>query len=151
MFVDTPPQAAASKKDPIAETLVDPAQLAATATQPSPSQITASNSPISTATALAPSSPYTNSPASGFPAQQAIPLSFNDLPCRAQHLILNELIRQQSDDTAVVFTTLPSPMEGTCDSETESVKYISDLEVLCQGLPPVLLVHSNSMTVTMNL
>lgn len=151
MFVDTPPQAAASKKDPIAETLVDPAQLAATATQPSPSQITAPNSPISTATALAPSSPYTNSPASGFPAQQAIPLSFNDLPCRAQHLILNELIRQQSDDTAVVFTTLPSPMEGTCDSETESVKYISDLEVLCQGLPPVLLVHSNSMTVTMNL
>jgi potassium/chloride transporter 9 len=90
-------------------------------------------------------------PASGYPAQQSLPLSFNDLPCRAQHLILNELMRQQSKDTAVIFTTLPSPVEGTCQSEFESVKYMSDLEVLCQGLPPVLLVHSNSMTVTMNL
>ena len=92
-----------------------------------------------------------NNQASGFPLQQAIPLSFNDLPCRAQHLILNELIRQQSADTAVVFTTLPSPIEGTHESESDSVRYLGDLEVLCQGLPPVLLVHSNSMTVTMNL
>jgi solute carrier family 12 (potassium/chloride transporters), member 9 len=89
--------------------------------------------------------------ATGFPAQQAIPLSFNDLPCRAQHLILNELIQAHSSDTAVVFTTLPSPIEGTCRSEEESVAYLSDLEVLCQGLPPVLLIHSNSMTVTTNL
>lgn len=92
-----------------------------------------------------------NTPASGFPFQQSIPLSFNDLPCRAQHLILNELIKQQSAETAVVFTTLPSPVEGTCESESDSVRYLGDLEVLCQGLPPVLLVHSNSMTVTMNL
>ncbi|KAI9865906.1 MAG: hypothetical protein M1813_001873 [Trichoglossum hirsutum] len=90
-------------------------------------------------------------PATGFPAQQAVPLSFNDLPCRAQHLILNELIQANSPDTAVVFTTLPSPVEGTCHSDEESVAYLSDLEVLCQGLPPVLLVHSNSMTVTTNL
>ncbi|KAF1987699.1 hypothetical protein K402DRAFT_308127, partial [Aulographum hederae CBS 113979] len=90
--------------------------------------------------------------AGGFPSPQAFPLSFNDLPCRAQHLVLNELIRQQSsDEAAVVFTTLPSPVEGTSKSEKESVRYLSDLEVLCQGLPPVLLVHSNSMTVTMNL
>lgn len=89
--------------------------------------------------------------ATGYPASLSIPLSFNDLPCRAQHLILNELIRQNSADTAVVFTTLPSPIEGTCNSEEESVRYLSDLEVLCQGLPPVLLVFSNSMTVTMNL
>lgn len=89
--------------------------------------------------------------ASGFPFQQAVPLSFNDLPCRAQHLILNELMQQQSQDTAVIFTTLPSPIEGTCKSEEASISYLSDLEVLCQDLPPVLLVHSNSMTVTMNL
>ncbi|KAI9869756.1 MAG: hypothetical protein M1830_005122 [Pleopsidium flavum] len=89
--------------------------------------------------------------ASGFPFQQAVPLSFNDLPCRAQHLILNELIQKQSRDTAVIFTTLPSPIEGTCKSEEDSISYLSDLEVLCQDLPPVLLVHSNSMTVTMNL
>ncbi|KAK7542406.1 amino acid permease-domain-containing protein [Phyllosticta citribraziliensis] len=83
----------------------------------------------------------------------ALPLSFNDLPCRAQHLILNELIKKESGDgeTAVVFTTLPSPVEGTCESEESSVQYLSDLEVLCDGLPPVVLVHSNSLTVTMNL
>jgi potassium/chloride transporter 9 len=90
-------------------------------------------------------------PASGFPAQQAVPLTFNDLPCRAQHLILNDLMIRQSDDSAVLLTTLPSPVEGTCESEEDSVRYLSDLEVLCQNLPPVLLVHSNSMTVTMNL
>jgi potassium/chloride transporter 9 len=84
-------------------------------------------------------------------AAAAIPLSFNDLPCRAQHLILNELMQSQSASTAVVFTTLPTPVEGTCESEIESVRYISDLEVLCHDLPPVLLVHSNSITVTMNL
>ena len=92
-----------------------------------------------------------NNNATGFPFQRSVPLSFNDLPCRAQHLILNELIQQHSRDTAVIFTTLPSPIEGTCKSEEDSIGYLSDLEVLCQDLPPVLLVHSNSMTVTMNL
>lgn len=148
MFVETP-SPATKKKDPMADAPISPAQ--PTASQPVSSQVSASNSPMTSNPALNVVSSQISSPASGFPAQQAIPLSFNDLPCRAQHLILNELIRQQSDDTAVVFTTLPSPMEGTCDSESESVKYISDLEVLCQGLPPCLLVHSNSMTVTMNL
>ncbi len=89
--------------------------------------------------------------ATGFPFQQSLPLSFNDLPCRAQHLILNELMQQHSQVTAVIFTTLPSPIEGTCKSEQDCISYLSDLEVLCQDLPPVLLVHSNSMTVTMNL
>jgi potassium/chloride transporter 9 len=82
---------------------------------------------------------------------QAVPLSFNDLPCRAQHLILNELIRQNSAHTAVMFTTLPSPVAGTSKSDEASVAYLSDLEVLCKGCPPCLLVHSNSMTVTMSL
>ena len=96
-----------------------------------------------------PSSEYIT--ASGFPSQRSVPLNFNDLPCRAQHLILNELMQQHSVDTAVLFTTLPSPVEGTHQSPEESVSYLSDLEILCEGLPPVLLVHSNSMTVTMNL
>lgn len=134
MFVDTPsPETTARKPDPF------------TTVSPSSNPTTDSSSPRTSATIPA------SNPATGFPAQRAIPISFNDLPCRAQHLILNELLRQQSDDTAVVFTTLPSPIEGTCESDAESVKYVSDLEVLCQGLPPVLLVHSNSMTVTMNL
>ena len=82
---------------------------------------------------------------------QSIPLSFNDLPCRGQHLIINELMRSQSEQTAVMFTTLPTPMEGTCKSEDASAGYLGDLEVLCKGCPPVLMVHSNSMTVTMSL
>jgi potassium/chloride transporter 9 len=89
--------------------------------------------------------------ASGYPSIASVPLSFNDLPSRAQHLILNELMVQHSGDTAVIFTTLPSPVEGTSLSEEDSASYLSDLEVLWQDLPPCLLVHSNSMTVTMNL
>lgn len=147
MFVDTPSPNPTKKKDPIA-TMPSLTQHGL-ADITSSSSASADNSPLSSTTAL--SQDPTRPVASGFPAQQAIPLSFNDLPCRAQHLILNELIRKHSDDTAVVFTTLPSPVEGSCESEAESVKYISDLEVLCQGLPPILLIHSNSMTVTMNL
>jgi potassium/chloride transporter 9 len=82
---------------------------------------------------------------------QSVPLSFNDLPSRAQHLILNELIRKHSADTVVMFTTLPSPLEGTSRSEDASIAYLSDLEVLCKECPPCLLVHSNSMTVTTSL
>lgn len=82
---------------------------------------------------------------------QGLSLSFNDLPSRAQHLILNELMRQNSRDTAVMFTTLPIPEENTCQSEEASLAYLSDIEVLCNGLPPVLLVLSNNMTVTVSL
>ncbi|RMZ91572.1 hypothetical protein DV736_g1181, partial [Chaetothyriales sp. CBS 134916] len=89
--------------------------------------------------------------ASGFPSTAAIPLSFNTLPSRAQHLILNELMLQHSDDTAVILTTLPPPSEGTHLSEMDSWAWVSDLEVLYQGLCPCLFVHSNSLTVTMNL
>ncbi|KAF2683411.1 cation chloride cotransporter-like protein [Lentithecium fluviatile CBS 122367] len=159
MFVDTPSPITIMKKDPIASSPVPPSQLAAAASSANPgapkppsTTIPATLSPSTTNVSPSTINPSTHkAQATGFPLQSAIPLSFNDLPCRAQHLILNELIRQNSDDTAVVFTTLPSPMEGTGESEMESVKYISDLEVLCQGLPPCLLVHSNSMTVTMNL
>ena len=123
-------------------------------------------------------------PTMGFPSSGSLPLSFNTLPSRAQHLILNELMAQNSDDTAVIFTTLPAPTEGTFKSEAESLGYVSNLEVLYGGgggsggsigggvgeggagvgagmggvgpsgngnLPPMLLVHSNSMTVTTNL
>jgi potassium/chloride transporter 9 len=89
--------------------------------------------------------------ASGYPQQASVALSFNELPSRAQHLILNELMAKYSEETAVIFTTLPSPLEGTAESEAASQSYLSDLSVLWQGLPPTLLVHSNSMTVTLNL
>ncbi|PGH30544.1 solute carrier family 12 (potassium/chloride transporters), member 9 [[Emmonsia] crescens] len=103
-------------------------------------------------TAASPSdSPETSSPPSSNPSQTVVPLSFNDLPCRAQHLILNELIKSHSQKTAVTFTTLPSPIEGTWRDTAASESYVSDLDLMCDGLPPCLLVHSNSMTVTMNL
>jgi potassium/chloride transporter 9 len=101
MFVDTP-SPTLKKKDPFAEAAMSSEQLAATTSQPASSQVSAPNSPMSPGTGIPSATPYISSPASGFPAQQAIPLSFNDLPCRAQHLILNELIRQHSDGTAVV-------------------------------------------------
>ncbi|KAI5865531.1 amino acid permease-domain-containing protein [Durotheca rogersii] len=81
----------------------------------------------------------------------SLALSFNDLPSRAQHLVLNELMRQHSSDTAVLLTTLPIPEEGTGKSEEASLRYLSDIEVLCHELPPVLLVLSNNMTVTVGL
>ena len=95
---------------------------------------------------------------------QSLPLSFNDLPSRAQHLILNELMRRHSGSSsggneegvegggaAVLLTTLPIPEEGTCHSEDNSLRYLSDIEVLCHDLPPTLLVLSNNMTVTVSL
>ncbi|RMZ80716.1 hypothetical protein DV738_g2574, partial [Chaetothyriales sp. CBS 135597] len=68
--------------------------------------------------------------ASGFPSTASIPFSFNTLPSRAQHLILNELMVQHSDDTAVILTTLPPPAEGTHLSEMDCWAWVSDLEVL---------------------
>lgn len=82
---------------------------------------------------------------------QSVALSFNDLPSRAQHLILNELMRQQSKDTAVLMSTLPIPSEGTSLDETATIRYLSDVEILCHELPPTMMVLSNNMTVTVSL
>lgn len=82
---------------------------------------------------------------------QSVPLSFNDLPSRAQHLILNELMRQHSKDTAVLMSTLPIPSEGTSLDEAATIRYLSDVEILCHGLPPTMMVLSNNMTVTVSL
>ncbi|KAM5345034.1 hypothetical protein ACJ41O_010896 [Fusarium nematophilum] len=82
---------------------------------------------------------------------QGVDLSFNELPSRAQHLILNELMRQHSKDTAVLLSTLPIPSEGTSLDEMATVQYLSDVEVLCNELPPTLMVLSNNMTVTVSL
>jgi len=78
-------------------------------------------------------------------------LDFNTLPAKAQYLILNDLIRSHSEDTAVVFTTLPAPPPGTHQEEEKSVEYVSGLELMCEDIPPVLLIHSNSLVVTLAL
>ncbi|KAL7945529.1 amino acid permease domain-containing protein [Trichoderma barbatum] len=82
---------------------------------------------------------------------EGVALSFNDLPSRAQHLILNELMRQNSRDTAVLLSTLPIPIEGTYLDNDRTIQYLSDVELLCHDLPPALLVLSNNMTVTVSL
>lgn len=100
------------------------------------------------------------------PLGSAVSFSFNDLPSRGQHLILNELMKRYSENTAVLFTTLPSPPPNTCKSESDSLAYLEGLEVfavldlwlsmpadkllqlLTDGLPPSLLIHSNSLCVT---
>lgn len=82
---------------------------------------------------------------------QGIALSFNDLPSRAQHLILNELMKQNSKDTAVLLSTLPIPNEGTYMNVDSTIQYLSNVELLCHDLPPALMVLSNNMTVTVSL
>ncbi|KKA25970.1 hypothetical protein TD95_002159 [Thielaviopsis punctulata] len=83
---------------------------------------------------------------------QHMSLSFNDLPSRAQHLVLNELIKRHSGErAAVVMSTLPVPVEGTSSDEKATVAYLEDVDVLCRELPPTLLVLSNNMTVTVGL
>ncbi|KAG2186160.1 hypothetical protein INT43_002598 [Umbelopsis isabellina] len=80
-------------------------------------------------------------------------LEFNDLPSRAQHLIINEKMRRVSppEHTAVLFSALPAPLSGTHQHEQDSLAYIENLEVLVQDLPPAMLIHANSLTVTMAL
>ena len=89
-------------------------------------------------------------PLGGFQGQAS------DIEIHAKYILalrerLNELMAKNSSESAVLFTTLPGPGEGTGESEEESGRYLGDLEVLCRGCPPVLMVHSNSMTVTMSL
>lgn len=80
-------------------------------------------------------------------------IEFNDLQSRAQHVIINELMRRVSppERTAVIFSALPAPLNGTHKQEQDAVSYIENLEVLVQDLPPVMLIHANSLTVTMSL
>ncbi|KAF5099307.1 hypothetical protein D0Z00_001711 [Geotrichum galactomycetum] len=82
------------------------------------------------------------------PESQGAYLSFNHLPANAQHVILNDMMRTISKDSAVIFSTLPAPALGTHLSEEESWQYVESLDVWCQDLPPVILLHSQTMTVT---
>lgn len=77
-------------------------------------------------------------------------LTFNDLPAKGQHIILNELMRSNSlmDETAVIFSTLPAPVIGTHLDDDESFDYTNGLAIWLDKLPPVLLVNSQTVTVT---
>lgn len=85
--------------------------------------------------------------------QELTGLTFNDLPAKGQHLILNELMKLHSNqgETAVIFSTLPAPPIGTHLNAQESLEYTSGLSTWLDGLPPVLLVNSQTVTVTTSL
>ncbi|KAJ1580181.1 hypothetical protein NDA11_000201 [Ustilago hordei] len=80
-------------------------------------------------------------------------ISFNELPNKAQYLILNELIRLNSNrtSTGVVLTALPAPEVGTSEDELKSLRYLEQLESLFAGGPPILGVHAKTLTMTMSL
>ncbi|KDN40435.1 hypothetical protein K437DRAFT_227347 [Tilletiaria anomala UBC 951] len=79
-------------------------------------------------------------------------IAFNELPNKAQYLILNELIRNNSSSsTSVVLTALPAPDPGTADDEQKSFRYLKSLHTLFSGGPPVLGVHAKTLTMTMSL
>lgn len=80
-------------------------------------------------------------------------LTFNNLPAKGQHLILNELMKVNSpkSETSVIFTTLPAPVIGTHLSYDESLDYIKTLEIWLEGLPPTMLINSQTVTVTTDL
>lgn len=77
-------------------------------------------------------------------------LTFNDIPAKGQHIILNELMRQHSkvDVTDVIFSTLPVPSLGTHLNEAESMEYASSLALMFSDLPPTVLLNSQTVTVT---
>ncbi|WFC94643.1 hypothetical protein MBRA1_001277 [Malassezia brasiliensis] len=91
-------------------------------------------------------------PAAVAASGDAFQLSFNELPNLAQYLILNELIRTNSDaSTSVLLTALPAPEPGTSTSHEQSTTYLQQLQRLYGGGPPVMGVHATTLTMTMSL
>ncbi|KAI9625276.1 hypothetical protein KEM48_010981 [Puccinia striiformis f. sp. tritici PST-130] len=84
-----------------------------------------------------------------------VQLDFNSLPMHAQLICLNELIRfhsdhsnQSSSSTAIIFTSLPPPENGTSSSFEGSARYLDQLESFLNDLPPVLAIYAKQFTVT---
>jgi potassium/chloride transporter 9 len=77
-------------------------------------------------------------------------LTFNDLPAKGQHLILNDLMRKHSppEVTAVIFSTLPAPPIGTHLDDADSFEYTNNLAIWLDELAPILLLNSQTVTVT---
>ncbi|SCU77948.1 LADA_0A03004g1_1 [Lachancea dasiensis] len=75
-------------------------------------------------------------------------ISFNDVPSRGQHLILNDVMTQVSRRSDLIFSTLPLPALNTHKNEEESLEYVENLNVWLAELPPTMLINSKSTTVT---
>lgn len=85
----------------------------------------------------------------GGAAPDSIP--FGQMSRRGQFLIINEMMAETSAASSLIFTTLPTPEQGAHRSETMCVDYVVDLALWGQGLPPLLLLNAQSVTVTSNL
>lgn len=53
-----------------------------------------------------------------------------------------------ASQTLVIFSTLPAPSIGTHLDDNESFDYTNNLAIWLDDLPPVLLVNSQTVTVT---
>ncbi|GMG28935.1 unnamed protein product [Ambrosiozyma monospora] len=107
-----------------------------------------------------PSNPPLPQPHSALPgisesttAYDNLVFSFNEASNKSQFLILNELMAKTStiSDTALIFSTLPIPDVGLHKSEADCLEYVTNLNLWCDGLPPIMLINSKTMTVTTNL
>ncbi|KAI9292013.1 hypothetical protein K502DRAFT_326021 [Neoconidiobolus thromboides FSU 785] len=76
---------------------------------------------------------------------------FNELPVHLQYSILNQLILLNSNQTAIVFSTLPAPDLNCSKKENHCLNYCQSLEQFTKNLPPTILVHAKSLTVTTSL
>ncbi|ODV88236.1 hypothetical protein CANARDRAFT_228981 [[Candida] arabinofermentans NRRL YB-2248] len=77
--------------------------------------------------------------------------SFNELTAKSQFLILNDLMLKTSKDSALLFSTLPIPEIGLHNDEGDCLDYVTNLDIWCDGLPPIMLINARTMTVTTNL
>ncbi|KAL3229094.1 hypothetical protein RNJ44_02181 [Nakaseomyces bracarensis] len=75
-------------------------------------------------------------------------LTFDDLPSRAQHLILNDMMTEMSKHSSLIFSTLPLPPLGTHKDEDATMVYIENMDIWLNDLPPTMLINSQTMTVT---
>jgi len=73
---------------------------------------------------------------------------YHKLSARDQKILINNIIKQHSDRTSVIFMTLPKPpLENTMD--TSYTKYLEDLDLLSAELPPTMMVHSTSNVIAL--
>ncbi|EGV63855.1 hypothetical protein CANTEDRAFT_130236 [Yamadazyma tenuis ATCC 10573] len=82
--------------------------------------------------------------------QELKELSFDDIPAKGQHIILNDLMKLHSAkvQTGVIFSTLPAPSLNTHLDDNDSFEYVNNLSIWLHDLPPVVLLNSQTVTVT---
>jgi phospholipid N-methyltransferase len=68
------------------------------------------------------------------------PIPLQSLPFELTVKIVNQLILRHSNDTALILSTLPFPMNS--DQEHQAQVYVQHLNNLTQNLPPTLLVSN---------